>query len=102
MLRFELLIGPYGMRGLAVAFLALGCAGCGAAARLPVSAGTGPRPVFPPEDRSLIPIVHVVTARGWAPGAKPVPAEGTSVTAFARGLEHPLALRASQRRRAGG
>src|SRR5688572_11033115 len=69
---------------------ALGCAmGCGAAARLPVSAGTGPDPALPPPSRSLIPVVKVATARGWPPDAKPVAAEGTTVAAFARGLDHP-------------
>jgi glucose/arabinose dehydrogenase len=72
---------------LVVAILGLGA--CGAAARLPVSAGTGPQPVLPPPDKSLIPLVHVVKARGWAADGKPVAAEGTTVAAFARGLEHP-------------
>jgi glucose/arabinose dehydrogenase len=63
--------------------------GCGSAARLPVSAGMGPRPVLPPPDKSLIPLVHVVTAKGWAADATPTAAEGTAVTAFARGLDHP-------------
>ena len=33
--------------------------------------------------------MHVVTAKGWPEGAKPVAAEGTAVAAFARGLDHP-------------
>ncbi|HET8646213.1 MAG TPA: PQQ-dependent sugar dehydrogenase, partial [Vicinamibacteria bacterium] len=63
--------------------------GCGASARYPVAAGTGPNPLFPPPDRSLIPVVHVVTARGWPEGGTPLAAEGTAVSAFARGLQHP-------------
>jgi glucose/arabinose dehydrogenase len=63
--------------------------GCGAAARLPVSAGTGPDPVLPPPSKSLIPVISVVTAKGWPPDGKPVAAEGTTVTAFARDLVHP-------------
>src|SRR5918999_5229840 len=62
---------------------------CGTAARLPVSAGTGPHPVLPPPSTSLIPLVNVVTAKGWPAGATPLPAEGTTVTAFAAGLDHP-------------
>jgi glucose/arabinose dehydrogenase len=54
-----------------------------------VSAGTGPHPAFPPPDRSLIPLVNVVTAKGWPEGATPQAANGTAVAAFARGLEHP-------------
>jgi glucose/arabinose dehydrogenase len=74
---------------VAVAAAVAAASACGSAARLPVSAGTGPNPVFPPPDTSLIPMVHVVDAKGWAPGATPVAAEGTSVVAFARGLQHP-------------
>lgn len=63
--------------------------GCGTAARLPISAGTGPHPVLPPPSTSLIPVVNVVSARGWPPDGTPLAAEGTTVTAFARGLDHP-------------
>ena len=72
-----------------VAVMAVVTFGCGASARLPVSAGTGPRPQLPPPDTSLIPVVHVVTAKGWAPNQTPVAAPGTAVTALASGLEHP-------------
>jgi glucose/arabinose dehydrogenase len=68
---------------------ALGLAGCGASARLPVTAGIGPNPTLPEPSIRPIPRVNVVTARGWAPGQTPVPAEGTRVTAFAQGLDHP-------------
>jgi glucose/arabinose dehydrogenase len=64
-------------------------AGCGSAARLPVSAGTGPAPTLPPPSPSLIPKIHVAPAKGWPEGGKPVAAEGTEVAAFARGLDHP-------------
>jgi glucose/arabinose dehydrogenase len=33
--------------------------------------------------------VNVVTAKGWPADAKPTAADGTSVAAFARGLDHP-------------
>ena len=64
-------------------------AGCGATARYPATAGTGTAPVLPAPERSLIPTVHVVDAKGWPEGAMPVPAPGTSVTPFAKGLQHP-------------
>ena len=64
-------------------------AGCGASARHPVSAGVGPNPTLPPPQTSLIPLVKVATAKGWQPNEKPVAAEGTSVAAFASGLDHP-------------
>jgi glucose/arabinose dehydrogenase len=67
----------------------LGLAGCASSAKLPVTAGTGPNPDLPPPDKSLIPLVHVVTAKGWPEGAKPVAAEGTAVAAFAKDLDHP-------------
>lgn len=62
---------------------------CGSSARLPVAAGTGPNPALPPPRTSIIPLVNVVTAKGWAPNATPVAAGGMRVTAFARGLDHP-------------
>jgi glucose/arabinose dehydrogenase len=49
----------------------------------------GPDPVLPAPETSLIPLVNVVTAKGWQGDAKPVAAEGTAVSAFARDLEHP-------------
>ncbi|HYH45418.1 MAG TPA: sorbosone dehydrogenase family protein, partial [Thermoanaerobaculia bacterium] len=73
----------------AVAVAALGLAGCASSARLPVAAGTGPNPTLPAPSKALIPTVHVVTAKGWPEGAKPVAAEGTAVAAFARDLDHP-------------
>jgi glucose/arabinose dehydrogenase len=73
---------------MVAAVAALAC-GCGATARLPVSAGTGPNPVLPSPKTSLIPIVHVVSAKGWPADGKPMAAAGTTVAAFARGLDHP-------------
>ncbi len=67
----------------------MGLAGCASSARLPVSAGTGPRPTLPPPEKALIPVVHVVTAKGWPDGAAPVAVEGTAVSALARDLDHP-------------
>jgi glucose/arabinose dehydrogenase len=62
---------------------------CGSPASLPVAAGTGPKPQLPAPRTSLIPLVNVVTARGWPKGATPTGAPGTVVTAFAEGLDHP-------------
>jgi glucose/arabinose dehydrogenase len=72
-----------------VLVVAVGVVGCASAARLPVSAGTGPHPTLPSPSKSLIPVVHVVTAQGWPEGGKPVAAQGTAVAAFSRGLVHP-------------
>lgn len=72
-----------------VLLAATSIAACASSARLPVSAGIGPNPTLPPPDTSLIPLVKVATAKGWAAGETPVPAEGSTVSAFAAGLDHP-------------
>src|SRR5450759_5631044 len=64
-------------------------AACGSPARLPVSAETGVHPVIPPPRESLIPVINVVTAKGWPNDATPVAGDGLPVRAFARGLDHP-------------
>jgi len=68
---------------------AIGVAACADVSNLPPSAGTGPDPKLPPPAKSLIPTVHIAPAKGWPEGAKPVAAPGTSVAAFAAGLDHP-------------
>jgi glucose/arabinose dehydrogenase len=64
-------------------------AACGAAARMKVEDGMGPRPTLPPPKKTLLPTINVVTAKGWTDGAAPVAAPGTKAVAFARGLQHP-------------
>src|SRR4051794_8593363 len=80
---------PFKLAWTCTLVAALGLAGCASSAKLPVSAGTGPHPTLPPPNKALIPVVHVVTAKGWPEGAKPTAAEGMAVAAFARGLDHP-------------
>ena len=70
-----------------VAVLAL--AGCGENPVLPAEAGMGEDPVLPEPDPSLIPVVNIAPAVGWAEGETPVAAEGLTVNALARGFEHP-------------
>ncbi len=62
---------------------------CGTSAHLPVSAGIGVHPVLPPPEQALIPVVNVVTRKGWSHDATPMAADGLTVRAFARGLDHP-------------
>jgi len=64
-------------------------AACGSPARLPVSAETGVNPVIPRPKESVIPVINVVTAKGWPNDATPVAGEGLTVRAFASGLDHP-------------
>ncbi|MEO5824431.1 MAG: sorbosone dehydrogenase family protein [Gemmatimonadales bacterium] len=72
-----------------VALLFLAASACGGSARLPVSDGTGPRPVLPAPRTSLIPTVNVARAVGWSNSATPIAAPGLEVHAFATALGHP-------------
>jgi len=67
----------------------LALSACGDTATQPVSAGTGPQPVLPPPNPTLIPTVRIAPAKGWPDGAAPTPASGLRVTAFAGDLDHP-------------
>jgi glucose/arabinose dehydrogenase len=74
---------------VSLSLAAISVASCMQSARLPFSAGVGPTPTLPPAQKELIPTVHIATAVGWPSGAKPTPAAGLTVTAFATGLTHP-------------
>ena len=88
---------------LSVASLSVMLSGCGDSAKLPEQASTGANPPIPAPDKSLIPTVNIATAKGWPDGGKPTAAAGLAVTAFAqRPGSSALALRAAERRRAGG
>ena len=79
-------------RGAQRALLALvvsAAVACGARAKQSVLDGTGANPVLPPPNGSLIPVVNVVTAKGWPADGTPIAATGAKVVAFARGLNHP-------------
>ena len=73
----------------AAGVIAVALAACGEMAKLDESAGVGPNPTLPPPNETLIPMVHIAPAKGWPEGRKPVAAAGTSVSAFAAGLDHP-------------
>ena len=72
----------------AVTAVAIGLAGCEHAS-LGEQAVQGPTPTLAAPKQTLIPTVNVAKARGWPPGAAPLPAPGLAVNAFAKGLEHP-------------
>ncbi len=63
--------------------------GCGNNAQYTVKEGMGPSPVLPKPNGSLIPTINVAKAIPWPGEAKPIATNGTSVSAFARNLEHP-------------
>jgi glucose/arabinose dehydrogenase len=69
--------------------LLLNTAGCGDTATLPVQAGMGPHPTLPAPHHTLMPTMHIATAKGWPAGATPSPASGLAVQAFASDLDHP-------------
>ena len=64
-------------------------AACGDMAKLPDTAGMGPRPTLPAPVISLIPTVNIAPAKGWPAGMMPTAMAGLTVTAFATGLDHP-------------
>lgn len=55
----------------------------------PTTVGFGPKPSLPAPEESLLPTVNIAPAVGWANAAKPTPAAGLAVNAFASGLDHP-------------
>lgn len=63
--------------------------GCREHATLSVRQGSGPNPVLPAPDPSLIPIVNIAPAVGWLAGETPIAAPGLEVEAYATGLDHP-------------
>ncbi len=63
--------------------------GCGAPAHVPVLAETGPRPLIPKPSPSLIPVMKVVTAKGWHGDETPITPSDLSVRPFAKNLDHP-------------
>ena len=62
---------------------------CGEQATLQVAQGMGPAPTLPAPVKGGLPTTNIAKAVGWAAGAKPVPAPGLQVAAFAQGLSHP-------------
>jgi glucose/arabinose dehydrogenase len=74
---------------LVIVPLTVSLAGCGDSAKLPEEAAVGPNPILPPPASTLIPTVKIAPAKGWPAGAKPAPAAGLAVNAYATGLDHP-------------
>src|SRR3954468_23125039 len=78
-----------GTRKLVLFAFAMSLSACATAARLPVSAGVGRDPLLPAPKEAALPLINVVTARGWSPAGTPRAAAGTKVAPFAKGFNHP-------------
>ena len=61
----------------------------GRTAKIPEQEATGPRPVLPAPSNRIFPTIKIADAKGWPAGAKPIPASGLAVNAYASGLDHP-------------
>jgi glucose/arabinose dehydrogenase len=58
-------------------------------AQAPMPPSMGPDPQLPAPHKEFIPTVDIAPAQGWPEGAKPKPAPGLAVAAFATGFQHP-------------
>ncbi|MBC7786204.1 MAG: sorbosone dehydrogenase family protein [Methylophilaceae bacterium] len=67
----------------------LAVSGCTESAKLPASAGFGPKPDLSQMNKKIIATINVAKAVGWPENTTPKVADGNSVTAFAINLEHP-------------
>ena len=61
----------------------------GRTAKVSEQEATGPQPVLPESSKRIIPTINIAEAKGWPAEAKPIPAAGLSVNAYATGLDHP-------------
>lgn len=77
------------MSRLFILLAVLALTACSDTAQLPVSAGIGPSPTLPPPSKSLVPTLKIAPAVGWKSGEAPLGFEGTTITRFAEGLDHP-------------
>ena len=77
------------LRSLPAFLFAASLSACSDMARLPANADFGPAPTLSPPRHTLIPTMKIAPAKGWPIGAKPFPAPGLAVNAFATALAHP-------------
>lgn len=70
-------------------FLALFLLSAPAMAAEDVTKTYGPDPQLVKPEKSLLPVVNIAKAVGWADGQKPIAARGLEVNAFAKDLDHP-------------
>lgn len=77
---------------ISASLLAAVSSGCGDQTALPKGADSGPNPSLPRPVTSAVPTVNVAPAKGWPDGQMPAAVTGLSVSAFARGLNHPRSI----------
>jgi glucose/arabinose dehydrogenase len=68
---------------------ALMLSACGESAKLKLDTSYGAEPALPEPVKTLIPTVKVAPAQPWQQGQMPTATHGTTVRAFAEGLDHP-------------
>ncbi len=71
------------------AALLISLVACTPRSTMSVGEDSGLSPTLLPPDQSLIPVVDIAAAKGWPADARPTPAAGLAVNAFATGLDHP-------------
>jgi len=76
-------------RAVFFSLLATSLTACGGMAKQSISDGSGPEPVLPAPQKTLIPTINIAPAKGWPQGKMPTPVAGTQVVAFADNLDHP-------------
>lgn len=76
-------------RSCAVIASAIVAVACTTTAAMHGIEGYGPKPTLPEPDTSWIPVINVVKAVGWSEGERPAAITGTTVNAFATGLDRP-------------
>jgi glucose/arabinose dehydrogenase len=77
---------------LLIGACALPLAACGDSSKIPEQATEGSSPTLPEPNSTLLPTVKIASAKGWPAGQTPVAAQGFTVTAFAKDLNHPRHL----------
>jgi glucose/arabinose dehydrogenase len=77
------------MKRSVILLCVLGLAACAERSQLSPGADMGPDPKLPAPVETLIPTVKIAPAKGWPEGVTPRAAAGTSVSLFAKELNHP-------------
>jgi glucose/arabinose dehydrogenase len=74
---------------LLISACALPIAACGDSSKISEQSTVGSSPTLPEPNSTLLPTVKIADAKGWPAGQTPIAAQGLSVAAFAKDLQHP-------------